>query len=104
MSGYLTQMRMRSWRVVSWVVAGICRESTICLAACSVIRVETMQVTRIMRMTPLSMSSVMRYWPAPTSSFMPTMTMAMAPAAWADVSPNIMLPSALGMRKSRLDR
>ena len=68
-----------------------------CCEACSVIRVEMMQVTSIIR-------TLTKYWPGATSKRMPTMTIAMAPAAWADVRPNIMLPSALGSRNSRLDR
>ena len=75
-----------------------------CLEACSVIRVEMIQVTSIIRTTPLSMVSLTKYWPGATSKRMPTITIAMAPAAWADVRPNIMLPSALGSRNSRLDR
>ena len=62
----------------------------ICWAAPSVTSVEMMQVKRIMMMTPLSTSSPMRNSPGAVSMFMPTMTMAMAPAAWAEVSPNIM--------------
>ena len=56
-------------------------------AARWVIIVEMIQVTRIIITTPLSMSSLTN------CSLMPTITMAIAPAAWADVRPNIMLPS-----------
>ena len=77
--------------------------STICFEARSVIRVLITQVKRIIITTPFSISSLMRYTPGDTSRRMPTITMAMAPAAWAEVRPNIMLPSALGRRNNRLD-
>ena len=71
----------------------------ISLAALSVIMVETIQVTSIISTTPFSISLFTSITPGATSMRMPTMVMAMAPAAWADVRPNIMWPSALGRRK-----
>ena len=74
----------------------------ICWAACSVTIVEMMQVKRIIMMMPLSTSPPMRYCPGAVSICIPTMAMAMAPAAWAEVSPNIMWPDDSGRRKRML--
>ena len=74
----------------------------ICCAAASVTSVDMMHVKRIMMMTPFRMSSFTRYPPSLVLMFIPTMTMAMAPAAWAEVRPNIMLPDERGMRKKKL--
>ena len=63
-----------------------------------------MQVTSIIMTTPFSMSSDTRYWPGATSTFMPIITIAMAPAAWAEVSPNIMWPSTLRSRKMSAEK
>ena len=72
----------------------------ICCAARSVTMVEMMHVKSIIITTPLSISSVTSGTPGSTSIFMPTITMAMAPAACADVSPNIILPDDTGRRNS----
>ena len=61
-----------------------------------------MQVNRIMITTPLSMLSSTSCTPGDTSVFMPTITMAMAPAAWADVRPHIMCPHFIGILKWKL--
>ena len=77
--------------------------STICFDACSVTMVLMMQVKRIIMTTPLSAVWSMRNVPLPGASSisMPTITIAMAPAACADVSPNIMFPAAHGSRITR---
>ena len=58
--------------------------------AFSVIIVEMMQVMSIMMTTPFSISLFTKYCPGATSRRMPIITIAMAPAAWAQVKPNIM--------------
>ena len=69
--------------------------TTICFEARSVIRVEMTQVTRIIITTPLSMSSFT------SCSRMPTITMAMAPAACAVVRPHMRCPEESGKRNCR---
>ena len=61
------------------------------------------QVKRIMITTPLSMLVSTRYSPGPVESFIPTITMAMDPAACAEVSPNIILPYAQGRLNTALE-
>ena len=70
----------------------------ICREANSVISDEIMQVKRIMMTMPLSMSLLTMGWPSDIINCMPTITMAMAPAAWAEVRPNIMLALLRGIR------
>ena len=61
---------------------------------------EMMHVKRIIRTTPLRTSLSRSVWPGDTSNPMPTMTMAMAPAAWAEVSPNMRSPHSRGILKN----
>ena len=77
--------------------------SVICCAACSVMMVDMTHVKSIIITTPLSISSSTRYTPGEVSMRMPTITMAMAPAACADVSPNIMLPDDMGILNTSAD-
>ena len=76
--------------------------SVICCAACSVIIDDMMHVKSIIMTMPLSMSSLTSDCPGAVSMFMPIISMAMAPAACADVRPNIMLPDDIGRRNSLL--
>ena len=101
-SGYLTGISIFS--------SSFCRKSscgnslsrnTICCADRSVTKEEMMHVKRIMMTTPFSMSSPTNGCPVGEARRMPTITMAMAPAAWAEVNPNIMCPDDTGMWKSR---
>ena len=73
-------------------------------AEASVMREEMMQVNRIMMTIPFSIRSSTTGIPSAVFSFMPTITMAIAPAAWAEVSPNIMCDAARGNLKSHPDR
>ena len=98
-SGYFSGMRIFSSAVAGLSSLGISRSrSVICCAARSVIIVEMMHVTRIMSTTLFSMSSVTSGLPGSSSTRIPIMSMAMAPAACAEVSPNIMLPDDFGSR------
>ena len=65
--------------------------------------VDMTHVKSIIITTPLSISSSTRYTPGEVSMRMPTITMAMAPAACADVSPNIMLPDDMGILNTSAD-
>ena len=58
-------------------------------AARSVIIELMIQETRMMMTTPFSISSFIRNTPGSTSIFVPTITIAKAPAAWALLKPNI---------------
>ena len=65
---------------------------------------EMMQVKRIMMTTPLSICSSTSGFPSAVFNPMPTITMAMAPAACADDRPNIMCADDNGRRKTKLER
>ena len=58
---------------------------------------EMIQVKRIMMTTALSICASTSIKPLICGKRMPTITMAMAPAAWAEVRPNIMLPEEMGI-------
>ncbi len=73
--------------------------STVFLEAHSVMMDDMTHVKRIMMTMPLSIASSTSGLPLSVVMFMPTMTMAMAPAAWAEVRPNIMCPDNVGKRK-----
>ena len=97
-SGYFSGMSIFS-SAVGFSSLGISRSrSVICCAARSVIIVEIMHVTRIISTTLFSMSSVTSGLPGSSSTRIPIISMAMAPAACAEVSPNIMLPDDFGRR------
>ncbi len=97
-SGYFTGTRMRSSSGFSSLRATSLSRRMMRWADHSVTMDEMTQVKRIMMTTPLSMLSSTRGCPCASFRLMPTRTMAMAPAAWADVRPNIMCPDEMGNR------
>ena len=96
---YFTGTRMRSSSSGTSSDGSSRSLSTVFLDAHSVMSDEMTQVKSIMMTMPLSITSSMRGLPLAVVMFMPTMTMAMAPAAWAEVRPNIMCPANVGRRK-----
>ena len=81
-SGYFTGTRILSSSLSNISLPGIFFSLRIkVLAAPSVITDEMIQVIKIMITTALRISSVMRYRPGATCNCIPTITIAMAPAA-----------------------
>jgi len=103
-SGYFIGMSMRSSSVCCSSCGMSLSRSIICCAADSVIIVDMMHVKRIIITTALSISSFTSTCPGAVSILMPTIIMAIEPAACAEVSPNIMLPDESGRRNRRADR
>ena len=104
-SGYFIGMSTFSSLLDAVLSSGISlSRKVICWAERSVTMVEMMHVKSIIITTPLSISSVTSGTPGSTSIFIPTISMAMAPAACADVRPNIILPDDTGRRNSQLAR
>ena len=102
-SGYFMGMSIFSSSFSSSCGSSLSR-NVICCADCSVTMVEMMHVNNIIITTAFSISSSTRMAPLGIFMRMPTITIAMAPAAWAEVRPNIMLPDEGGSLNSQHDR
>jgi len=99
-SGYFTGTSIFSLSLLGFLGAYSLSRNTICCAALSVTMVEMTQVKSIISTTPLSSVSSIIDTPPGEASFMPVISMAMAPAACAEVRPNIMLPDVHGSRSA----